>query len=120
MARASKFIILYFILISLHRILDSVAPMEIDLFLFIEKTQDLQWYVKDFFDIIAFSVICFYLYKISPASSRFATGLFFIYSIIQLPLYFLFYLRYDVIIDFTIIIVILIKIKLNEKRTNIK
>ena len=108
--------IAYVILTSLHRILDSWDVMLLDLFWLLEKEQDLQWYVKDTFDMLGFSIILFALHRSAPKSLRFGTGLFLVNSLIQLPLYYICYLRYDIIINFTIIVVILVKLKYDEKR----
>lgn len=110
--------IFYVVLTSLHRILDFAKPYNLDLFFCIDLEQDIQWYVKDTFDLIGFSIILYALHRVSPKSLKFTTGLFLINGIIQIPLYYICYLRYDVIVNFIIIIVILLKIRYDEKRIN--
>lgn len=111
-------LIAYVVLTSLHRLLDSYPVMLLDLFWLVENSQDLQWYVKDTFDIIGFAIIIRALHKSAPKSLRFTTGLFYINSLIQLPLYYICYLRYDIIVNFAVIFIILIKIRYDEKRVN--
>lgn len=111
--------IFYVMLTSLHRILDyTLPPTNVDWFIIVDKFQDVQWYVKDTFDLIGFSVILLALHRISSKSLRFTTGIFLANSIIQVPLYYICYLRYDIIVNFTIIVVILLKIRYDEKRIN--
>lgn len=110
--------IIYVVLTSLHRLFDSFPPTSIDMFVFSNKSQDIQWYIKDTFDLIGFAIILYALHRVSQKSLKFTTGLFLINAIVQIPLYYLFYLRYDIIINFIIIIIILIKIKYDEKRIN--
>lgn len=109
-------LVAYVVLTSLHRLFDNYPITELNLFVFSDKLQDLQWYIKDTFSMIGFSVIIYALHSVSQPSLKFTTGLFLANSILQLPLYYLCYLRYDVIVNFLIIVVILLKIKFDEKR----
>lgn len=110
--------IAYVVLTSLHRLLDHFPPFNVDYFIMVDKVQDIQWYVKDTFDMIGFSIILYALHRVSSISLKFTTGVFLLNSIIQIPLYYICYLRYDVIVNFAIIIVIIIKMKYDEKRVN--
>ena len=113
-------LISYVVLTSLHRLMDGMPTNNIDLFLFVDKVQDVQWYVKDTLDMIGFSIIILALRKVAPPSTRFATNVFFINSIIQVPLYYICYLRYDIFVNFAVIIIILLKIRYDEKNVNYK
>jgi len=92
-----------------------VPKFNVDWFWLVSKSQDLQWYVKDTFDMIGLSVILLALHRAAPKSTKFATMAFLINSLIQVPLYYICYLRYDILVNFAVIVVILLKIRYDEK-----
>ena len=51
------------ILPSIHHLFDNFPVFSVDLFLFCDHSQDIQWYVKDTFDMIVKSLLYFIIYK---------------------------------------------------------
>lgn len=50
-------------IVSLHRLLSNMPVHKVDWFLFKDKVQDVQWYVKDTCDLIAFCLAFLLVYR---------------------------------------------------------
>jgi len=99
-----------------HRILDNFY-LSIDLFVFKDIEQDVQWYVKDIADFIILILLYKIINLLCSRKLKKITNILFYFSILNIPLYFLFYLRIDYII-YCIAVILLLLLYYYEKNSN--
>jgi len=96
------FVLLFLILPEIHLLLNNLNPLSVDLFLFCDKFQDVQWYVKDNLDILSLiSLSIGFLIAIPKDLKPIAWALILI-NIAKIPLYWMFYLQFDWVVNITI------------------
>jgi hypothetical protein len=104
-------------LTQLHMLMNNMESNNVDLFKFVEKKQDVQWYVKDTFDYISTFFIYLVIYKLMPKRLRILGMLLLVGCVLDLLNYWLFYHQYDWAYKSLIIIIGFLSIILakNEK-----
>jgi hypothetical protein len=101
--------LMFIVLPELHLLMNSMAQLNVDLFLFCDKIQDIQWYVKDSLDIIGLILLSCALVLMSPNKIRDFAITILIINVLKLPLYWLFYIQFDWAINILIFTVMYIK-----------
>jgi hypothetical protein len=88
-------VLLFLILPEFHLLLNNLKPINVDLFLFCDKIQDIQWYVKDTFDIFALISLSFAILIAMPKNLKSIGWALILINIAKIPLYWAFYLQFD-------------------------
>ena len=87
------------ILWSIHHIRDAFEPYSVDLFLFCDKKQDIQWYFKDMGVYISIVIILYLIWSnLKSKHEKSLAGILCIFSIIDILGYWLFYMQYTYIV----------------------
>ena len=83
------------ILPSVHHLFDNFPVLDIDLFLFCDYSQDIQWYIKDTLDMVVKSLLYFIIYKSLKVKLIKELSLYlFIFSLTDIVGYWLYYGQY--------------------------
>lgn len=88
-------VLLFLILPEFHLLLNNLKPINADLFLFCDKIQDIQWYVKDNLDILALISLSVALLFAMPNNLKSIGWALILINIVKIPLYWCFYLQFD-------------------------
>lgn len=102
-------VLLFMILPELHLLLNNYPAYEIDWFWLVNKTQDIQWYIKDNLDILALILLSIGFYIALPTSLKPIGFALILINIAKIPLYWVFYLQFDWVINIIIFTVFYIK-----------
>jgi hypothetical protein len=107
---------LFIVLPELTAIMDSWEPCNISIILWYDVEQDIQWYVKDNLDILALIFLSCAMHLGAPIRLKPLSFAVLLINIIKLPLYWLYFLRFDWTINGIIFITAYMYYFINEKR----
>lgn len=85
----------YFFITSLHRLMNNMPVNGVDLFLFYDKVQDLQWYVKETLDKVGMLFVLYQFYKSVPIKTKPVIATFIFFKIVELVMYYVNFLQLD-------------------------
>lgn len=109
---------LFVTLPELHNIMDNWEPSNMSLILLYDVDQDIQWYFKQNLDILALIALSCAMHLGAPSKLKPLSFGVLLINTIKLPLYWLYYLRFDWTINSTIFLITYIIYIINEKRNN--
>lgn len=113
-------LLLVFLLPELNALKNADLPNKLDLFVFIDYKQDIQWYIKDMSDYISFFLISFVLTLILPIRFKVIGWSLFIGYGLDIINYWLWFHQFDWTYKSILITIAIIKIFTYEKRNNIR
>jgi hypothetical protein len=120
--KKKEFIVLLLGIISLlipqlHMFLNNHPVNKVDLILFADKMQDVQWYVKHMGDYISTLILYVIILKLLPQKLKILGMLLLAGGVLDIVNYWLFYHQFDWSYK-SLIIIIILYIITNEKRNN--
>lgn len=111
-------VLMYWLLPQMHMLMSSLPAKSVDLFVFAEESQDIQWYFKNMCDYISSFFLIILVRKVIPYKLKFITTLLIIGLVLDIVNYWLFYHQNDWAYKSLLIFLIPIIYITNEKRNN--